>query len=477
MKGRIPWAAIRIGFVVLGGMLVLQSSGTLDVSKVIYLAGVLVAASASGLKVVRNRSHPAVQASRAWFAWSAALILLIAVSFLVSHANGTQGLNWLRDAATYGLVALVPVVALDAAISLPRRGIVVVLVALGLLGACSWAVVWLERRAILELPLDRLLYAAPQIPITLYLVAMATAIVLGRSGLSWALLAGVVLSAFLITATRSSLVFLTGPAIMAAAAGWRRLPISLAWILVHSFLALALLLAFQAVVRPGSAAPAERVFEGLPGQPAEPSGGPAIPAIASPNPANASPYPPNASPSPVGVDASATAKPDVIKDRIGEIGKVLAAPQTDASFRERVAQYAAAWRLFWSAPFLGVGPGYLIEWTDASGVSRAAYTADTPVVYLSKFGLAGLAVLSLLIWAYTRTLVVILRATGRTVASLTMIGFATISVAMMPFGFPLEDKGTSLALIVILALAFMEFAPTAGDPLPREVRPAVGSGW
>jgi O-antigen ligase len=145
---------------------------------------------------------------------------------------------------------------------------------------------------------------------------------------------------------------------------------------------------------------------------------------------------------------------------------VLTNPTTDASVKERIAQYAAAWSLFATSPIVGVGPGHAIEWIDISGNRRSAYTADTPLVMAAKFGILGIAVFAGFAAAYVRTARDALRLDRRSTVSLALVGFATVAIVSLPLGFLVEDKGTSLALILLLALAFGEATAPGADDVP-----------
>lgn len=155
---------LRVAFVLFGGMLTLQSSQALDLTKIAYLLGAVVCLIGAMATVWRRRGSSVVTLAAPWLAISASLVVLIALSFAVARANETSVIDWLRDVAAYALLATVPVFALDAQASMPRRVVVGTLVAVGLLGGLSWAVEWLGRRDILDLPIARLLFPSGQLP-------------------------------------------------------------------------------------------------------------------------------------------------------------------------------------------------------------------------------------------------------------------------------------------------------------------------
>lgn len=424
----------RIAFVLFGGMVALQSSPTLNATKIAYLVGTALCLVGAMAAVWRARRTPAVRLAVRWIAVSAALAVLMAVSFFVAMGNGTSIANWVRDSAAYALFAAVPIFALDGQASTSRRLLVGMLVVAGLLGGLSWAVEWLTRRQILELPLARLVFPGGQLPGMLYLFATAAALTARRRHVAWVMLAGIILGLFLITGTRASLLLLVGPLAMAAIAGWTHIRSSLSSIAGHAVVAVAVVLAFQLAL-------ALPVVLGLGRTPGEPgSSASAAPSI-----------------------------PSVLGDRFGTLPGVVGNPPSDASFKERVAQYEAAWALLVSSPIVGVGPGHAIEWFDISGYKRTEFTADTPLVMPAKFGLLGILVFLGAAVAYGSTVRTALRRNRRSGITLTLVGYAVWTIVGLPLGFPIEDKGASLALILVLALAFTERdAAQSIDPAPLD---------
>jgi hypothetical protein len=430
-----------MAFVLFGGMVALQSSPTLDATKIAYLVGTILCVFVASLALWRARRTPAVGEGRYWLAASAALGVLITISFFVARAEGTSMTDWLRDVAAYGLFAAVPALALDGHISSSRKLLVGMLVVAGLLGGVSWAIEWLGRRQILDLPIGRLVFPSGQLPGLFYLFAMAMALTEDRRRAVWVLLAGLVLGLFLVTGTRSSLLLLVGPPAMMAIVGRTRARASLRDFLAHGAVAIGLVIAVQlAVSLPvmlGEAGGAPRGPDST-GEPGDPGAG-----------------------SPIG---------PIVADRIGSLPGVARDPISDPSVKERVAQYEAAWVLILSSPVVGVGPGHSIDWIDVSGYPRSGYTADTPLVMPAKFGALGILVFASLALAYALTLRTALRRDRRSVASLTLIGFGLWQVVALPLGFVVEDKGASLALMLLLALAF----DAAGGLIAGE-KPADGA--
>lgn len=420
-----------MAFVLFGAMVVLQSSTTLDLPKVAYLVGTVLCLIAAAFAVWQHRRTTQVVLQARWIWVSAAMAVLIALSFIVARANGTSTLDWLRDVAAYALFAAVPIFALDGQASASRNLIVGMLVLAGLLGGFSWAVEWLSRRHILDLPIGRLVFPSGQLPGMLYMFAMATALTASRPRVAWILVAGVVLGLFLLTGTRSSLLLLVGPLAIAALVGRSRAWPSVRTFGGHGIVALAVVLMFQF--------------------------GLALPAVLEPEPTTGEP---GGSSSPV------PSVPSVLDERFASLPALLGNLASDPSFRERAAQYQAAWALSISSPIVGVGPGHAIHWVDVSGYQRTGFTADTPLVMPAKYGLLGILVFLGAALAYGSSIRIALHRWPRSAITLTLVGYGVWTLVGLPLGFPIEDKGASLALMLLLALAFAESAAPASSLNP-----------
>jgi O-antigen ligase len=418
--------AVRVAFVIFGAMLVLQSSEVLDLTKVAYLAGgALCLIGALGALWYRRRASSVVGLALPWLVASGALVALVVLSFGVARANGTPIIDWLRDVAAYALFASVPIFALDAQSALPRRVMIAMLVAVGLLGGLSWSVEWLDRRNIIDLPIGRLLFPSAHVPAMLYIFAAASALAARRRRIMWTLLAGVTLALFLMTGTRSSLLLLTAPLGMGILLGWARRRSSAVTLVSHGVVAAGLVVLFQFAVT-------------LPVAP----------------PPGTDP----ASTAPAGAPA-----PGALGDRFGSIPDLVEQPGSDPSMRERVAQYRSAWALFVSSPLIGVGPGHPIEWTNVSGQLERGFVADTPLVMPAKLGIVGVAVFIAVGVAYWRTVRASLSRRRHSPVTLALIGYGIWVVATLPLGFFVEDKGASLALILLLGLAYEQLAVAPGS--------------
>jgi hypothetical protein len=105
---------------------------------------------------------------------------------------------------------------------------------------------------------------------------------------------------------------------------------------------------------------------------------------------------------------------------------------------------------------VGVGPGHPIEWVNVSGHVRTGFIADTPLVLPAKFGVLGIFVFLGAAVTYASTARTAMRKGRRSGITLTLVGYGAWTIVTIPLGFIVEDKGASLALMMLLALAFQD---------------------
>ncbi len=421
--------AVGIVVFIAGGLLVFQGSAGLDLPKIAYMAATVAIVAAAGLRLVRDRTILAQQAALiSWLSVSATFLAMTAISLVVATRNGTPLTDWLRDATPYAMFAIAVILWVDGR-SLPRRFFGTILVASGLLAAISFSIEWMGRRNILDLPIDRLILPTGILASSLLAYAAARAMrAHWASSVAWVFLGGATLGMFFVTGTRSALLLVIVPIVVAVASrrGAARIVGVSGGVLA---IGLATSVLFTVTVL------------GVPTGPA-----PAPTPVASAT-TGASPAP-----------AAATTKPNPIGERIASIQTGVADPASDASFSERIAQTKAAWEVLASHAVLGTGPGYRIQWTSAVRGPMASYTLDTPLVLLSKFGLLGAVVLAWLLVVYARTLWACRH--GRSARFLTLVGFGTVFVIAGLLNSPFEDKGLSFAILLILGIALAPDPPS-----------------
>lgn len=406
-----PWGGIRLAVVVVGGLLVLQSSEHIDLPKLAYLATTLLCVGLSARRYIAERETNSAVELRPILLWSAALLAVLTLSLTAALTNGASLVDWFRGAVPYGLVALLPLLAWDAGTSTSRRYLVTLLVGVGVLAMAGWAVEWVDRRQLAELPIERVVLPAGRLGTLLYVFALTSSIARRRGALAWAVTAGAVLGVFLGTGSRSSLLLLLVPIALVAALRKLPLPHRLAMIVAHGLTAAAIFLAIGALPPPVRSTP--------------PTNGP--------------------QPSP-------TRPGEVASDRLGSLGAGIRQVAQDPSVKERIAQYRAAWNVFVTSPLVGAGAGVRFEWIDVSGNVERNFTADTPLVLPAKLGILGTIVASLLAISYAERIRLSVRRFGWAVASVAAALFGVLLLVGLPLGMALEDKALSFAIAILLAV-------------------------
>jgi len=426
IAGALPPAGImRLVVVVGGGLVVLQSSQGLELPKLAYLAMAGIAFVFSCRAILRLQGRPMFAAARPWLIVSLLLFGQIAISLPVSIAQGTPVSAWLRDAATYGLFATAPVFALDAAASMRRGQLLGLTVLIGALGALSFAINWITLRNLASLPIDKFVLPTGSLPGALFLVSLGAAIVDRPRRLPWIVLGGGALGSFIVGGTRSSLVVLVALPVAVLYAGRPFLARSTAASLGIGVVAVAIVVAVQAGFVGASRELAPPIDAGSP---------------------------------PIDAGSPPTMRPALNPD-VTVVSRTLdfvAAPGRDGSLQERLTQYRVAWDLFVSSPLLGAGLGHPFVWTRLDGSVKSDFTADTPLVLPAKLGFLGVLWLAFLAFVWLRFVWRLRRTAGVTIPGLAMAGWAGIIVAAAWTGFAIEDKGFSFALMLVLALAFIE---------------------
>jgi hypothetical protein len=448
--------AARPIVVVTGALVVLQSSQSLDVTKVGFFTVAVLAVAWSVLHAFKTRDSDLVRDARPWLATSVIIAAILGLSLPVAIANATPVGTWIRDAAPYALVAAAPWLALDLGSAVSPRVVTSAIAVVGSLATISFTINWVQRRHMVDLPIDRLVLSSFTLATAFFGLAVARSIWGERDRFAWAVAAAAVVGLLLASGTRTTLALGAIPVVLLAHAvrvrGRSTLRTSLAP-------AVAPLVVMAVLVLPG-------MLRALPPPARSPVESPPAPSTVAPGAVV-----PGAS---SGLIAVATPMPTVVPTpdnggRFGTIDEVVAG--SDDSLRLRWAQTQAAWNIFAGSPLVGRGLGVPIPWVNTDGRAFADFSADTPLAVLAKFGLFGIvmwAALGIATFATLRRLGNLGRP-GRAVQS-ALLGFATGLVVLTPFGPQLEDKGTGLALILLLGLALA--AIRTSDP--RLGRPSRG---
>ena len=417
--GALPLAALavillavspltRVVVVVFGGLLVFQSSQSLDSPKIAYLAAFSVAFAAA-LPNFRRALYGCGQATRNIVTSALAFAAMILLSLAVSLAHGDDLSLWVRGAAPYILFAAMPVFALDAALSVPRRMLTALLLLAGTVATAAYVVEWAARRRdLVQLALNHVALPSTLLPASLFALALAYALRARRFRWLWAGVAGLVLLAMLLTGSRSNLALLGALPFVYLSVGGGPMSRTARFVAV-------------AVVVLALAAAGLTVVQNSPGF----AGG-------------------------------------VLADRLSSVVTILSNPTADASFRDRAAETAAALRDWSASPFLGTGPAHLVVWSTPGG-GGAGLNIDSPVMYPMQFGLLGVAVLGGVALSWLG----FIRRTSASVARATLAGAWGVAFAWSAIGSPLDDKGFTMALLLGLAISLAsDTSIAAGPPTP-----------
>ncbi len=398
----------RFAIVIAGGLLVFRSSDQLDASKSAYLVWVGVSTAVAIARLAAEREHRRLADLRPLLLASAGLVGAIALSLLVALLSRTPFIDWIRDAAPYGLLAVSPFLAWDGARSRLGSHMEAIAVAAGLMASVAFAVEWLGRRGLADLPFATL--GSSSATLSALAFAVATAAILSRRPrrFLWVVVAATVLTLLLITGTRSTLILLVGPGamVLAGADRFTRLARLAGGAVVIGALALTFLL--------------------LAGQ---------------------------------------SSLIDVVQlmDRFASTVSLGSNLSADQSFIERVTQVGVASSAFAGSPVVGVGLGFRFEWARFGGESFPSYSIDTGLSIAAKFGLIGLGLLGIAtsaVLSFFRRLRLRLPERVR----LSVVGFAAVSIAMLPLGNPLEDKGFGLAVAILVAWALASARTVRTNP-------------
>lgn len=427
---RLPGSGgfVRAAIIVFGGMIALQSSQDLDVVKIGYLAAGAVAVVGSVWTVYRGRADPLVGFARPWLIASLIAAGIVGASLPVALLHGTAFSSWIRDAAAYVLVVAAPWVALDLAWSTTPRTTAALLVAAGGLATLSYAIVWVQRRAMADIPIDRLFLPSFMLATALFAYSVARSVSDQRRRYWWAALASVTVALLLLAGTRTTLAILIVPLAVVGVAWLTDPERPVVARLTPALLPLLTAGLIVASSQVSLSVDLGRVVGSITG-----SGGSGT----------------------TQGDPRSTPDPHSLEGRFDTFGSVLAG--RDASLQDRIAQTRAAWDLFVSSPIIGGGLGVAVPWTTTSGRLETQFTADTPLLVLAKFGVLGLVLVGVLAGAWLITIRRLKPGGADTqVSRLALVGFGAAIVVLTPFGWQLEDKGTGLAVILLLALVFSE---------------------
>ncbi len=384
----------RLTWVVIGGMFVLGGPLTLAVFKVIYVAGCAVAASAALMRVRSLRETPAYAEVVTLLRVSSVFAVFVFAEMVLAIIAGTPRADAFRGSAPYLLFACVPMFALDARTSTRADLIKSLFVMVGLAATASLVVEWVTRRGLGDWANYDIVLAG-SLPAAMFNYLSAGFLV-GRQRLLWAVGAGCLFALIMLSGNRGSFSMLLGPLAIAVIlrGRWRRfLEIVLAGPIL-AFLAFAVSSFLAGALGLDYGALARR-YEGLlhPSQ------------LAS-----------------------------------------------DMSIETRLAQTRAAWQVLLSKPIQGAGPGHVFVWTTTWHGQGSSARLDSPLQFPAQFGILGVVLLLVVVIAYGRLLLRLIRALD--VYRAAALGFGVSQLATLLWQHPpIENVGFTLGFLLLIILS------------------------
>jgi hypothetical protein len=405
-------AQFRLTFVILGGMAVLQSSAELDLAKLGYFGGAFLAIISAAVRTLAQESDVADK-MRPLCRVALLTITFILGTFVIATTNGAGYVDWLRDAAPYLLAASVPFLAVDAAREEGSRQFAMFLfISVGLVAAASFFVDWVDnRRGLADLPLDRLLLPTFAPAAALFFYASARTFFAERVHIGWFFLALLIPATLVLTATRSSAILIVGPLVL----------ILLRTELISRISGRLLAMIVAAILVALTVAPT----------------------------------------------LSGTLDLNIVTYRFSTVSQVISDPGSDRSYTLREAQTKAAWRQFLAYPVVGTGPGLPIQWYTLLRTSESSFNVDTGLSFLSKFGFAGIVLVIAWALAFKASWRRITPSLGSAPVRFTLIAFLVHICAGALFSNPLEDKGVSFTLLLLMVLALTTKGSADGEAANR----------
>ena len=397
--------------VTLIGALLVFQSPT-SLGKIVYLAVATLCFALSSLRLMAQGENVRLIAFRPMAYAGWAAAAVITLSLPVALSEGAEAEAWLQDVLPYILLITLPVVGLDAAVDMPARAVSGLLGVMGVVAAVGFMVDWLDRRHVSTLGMGRLILATTTLAALGFCYA-ATRAALGPHRPRWSTAAVVIAASMLVTGTRTNLVLL----------------VALIGIVGRKSLGF---------VSPLRAATTASVF---------------IAATCG---------------FIVVLAQNLISDPEFLQKRI-RIALNFAGERQDQSYEMRRSAYSLAHERFIEHPWFGAGPGYKYP--------NGLMSLDTPWMTPAKFGVVGtLVILVFLVtvgWCVRRTT----RLTSGKVPALYLAAraWALLLLTLTPF-FPwVEDKGTALAVMVLVASAAMSRTGEVAVPQPMSRSGVTGS--
>jgi hypothetical protein len=404
----------RLCWVVLGGMVVFQAPAGANLFRLAYLAGIMVCLLNSLRQSRRYLNTPLSLLVRVPIVVLAAVAPGIVTGLILNPAQDV-----FRDAFSFLLLGIAPLVGLDAGQNLNPRAIQRFVVCVGVIASAGFAIDWLNRRGVSSLSFGRLIFASLVFGVPGFVLALAlSGDGRNRKLLKWAFAATTILAGYLVTGVRTTLTLVAClPAVARRSVGVRGRIMRIVILLVPLIFAGSFIVPF--------------------------------------------------------LSKALVNDPNFLIDRIKAAGNVVAgAPSHDQSFVIRRSIYELTLHRWTERPLFGWGAGH-----DYSNDLRAinpnasfegkAFVLDSPFMSLAKLGVVGTLGLFALVGSLPLTAWRLVKRVGRSPATITTIGFSFVIFVMQVFLSLFDEKGLSLAIVLLTALiasTLRPVQPTLGLP-------------
>lgn len=406
---RFPTA--RLLWLVLGGMVSLQSSQGLNALKLAYFGGVVIAtfASYSGMnRVVKVKWGRLV---RPVLVGAALIGLVVLIGVIVSLETSSASLTDVsRDVLTYLLAICAVVISIDAAGRLSSTTVERLIVGITLLAAVGFSVAWLGRRQSTGLQTDQFILASVMLLVPGFALGLIRGTARSKGRPLWLALTVVAVASILITGTRAGLVL--GAAFVGVLGSRKKARISLGRLLPGAVLI----------------------------------GG--ITAIA------------------LTWLSSTLGLNDFLMQRLAVAQQTLtngwSADQSGSTRLKAGAIGMNIWQTHW---WFGVGFGQ--SFPNPEGPGTVPFAFDSASLYLAKFGVVGTAILAASVvflarWAIGPALAVGSRPLW-VPGQAAIRGAVAVWLATLVFGPFTEDKGWGLSLSLLLVLVLTQVRESMGE--------------
>lgn len=422
--GVLPMAALvrspvgRLGVYVVGGLLSLGGESGLGVVKLIYALTAMVLAMVAFRRLKSMTDPRPVQLRGLAYAMSGTLTLLLGLGVLVGLMNGHSLLLILQDSFTYALLAIAPLIGLDAASEGEVAGFKVLVIVAAVVAAAGWLVFWLARRGSSVAGLEHVALVTSFLAIACFGIALAISVAppLRWGSLFWGSIALLLPVVYVVSGSRSMSVFALGLLGVLGATRFGRLSPG-RWALIVGAVIAVMFVAFTSAL-------------------------------------------------------GFLENPEQIVKRFDRTWALLDSGSltADGSYVDRSRAYGITLAVFQESFIIGRGFGHV--YPSVNGASLGDFKVDTPVLLLAKFGVVGgglLVYLIYLLWVYMR----VVKGPGQLrLAETAFRIFVLVGIGRLWFVAPPEDKGFAFALSLLVC--FGALAPQlrmgGGPALPNALR-------